>query len=282
MRLTLNSVFHRHHNHHGGCACALIQVKKKTSIEAEAERAILDALQAYAAAVEEAGLEIDPDAEEIIRAAFLEAFSPVVEGAAQLGAKQTGMPEDLLVDNPYTAAWLKQYSAELVTSVSRQTKDNIRELLASGMADHLTVAQTARAMRAVLPLNDRQSKAAQYVIDQAIEDGESQDDAVARGEKYARRLLSQRASLIARTEIIRGEAAGLQQSWQVARDEGYVSEKSKRKWIARASSKRICDLCADLAGQEVGMDEPFESDGEEIMMPPRHPACRCTMGLVTK
>ena len=38
-----------------------------------------------------------------------------------------------------------------------------------------------------------------------------------------------------------------------------------------------------MDGQEVGLSEPFlTGEGEEVMYPPAHPNCRCSIGLVFK
>lgn len=84
----------------------------------------------------------------------------------------------------------------------------------------------------------------------------------------------------ARTAMTGAQNAGRQAQMEDAEDMGI---KVKKRWLATLDS-RTRDTHAELDGQEVPVDEPFEVDGMEIMYPGDPNAepelvynCRCTM-----
>lgn len=83
---------------------------------------------------------------------------------------------------------------------------------------------------------------------------------------------SDRAEMIARTEVMTAANEGLAQSWDQAIKSGLLTGKENKVWIATAG---CCDGCDELDGEEVPLNDDF-SIGDD---PPAHPSCRCTMGL---
>lgn len=84
----------------------------------------------------------------------------------------------------------------------------------------------------------------------------------------------------ARTAMTGAQNAGRQARMEDAEEEGVMV---KKRWVATLDD-RTRDTHADLDGQEVPVDEPFEVDGFEIMYPGDPNAdpcmvynCRCTM-----
>lgn len=73
-----------------------------------------------------------------------------------------------------------------------------------------------------------------------------------------------RSEMIARTETAFGDVQGNLIGW---RDSGLVVGK---EWITGAG---CCDLCDELDGVVVGIDDDFPNDGGDA--PPLHPNCRC-------
>jgi HK97 family phage portal protein len=84
-----------------------------------------------------------------------------------------------------------------------------------------------------------------------------------------------RATVIARTEVVRSSNYG---TWQAHRLSGVVE---RRQWIATPDD-RTREEHADLDGEVVGIDEPFESGGSKAMapgdfgVPELDIQCRCT------
>ena len=96
-------------------------------------------------------------------------------------------------------------------------------------------------------------------------------------------LRRQRARTIARTEANDAISRGLTESWKRAADAGLSPPGTKKRWVAMAGDDRISEICEDLDGQEVGLNENFSSGAGEGFTgegPPAHPNCRSTMVLV--
>lgn len=184
------------------------------------------------------------------------------------------------LDNPYAREYAAEQTARLVTQVTESTRQAIRDLVGREFSEHMTTAEAARAMRPLIGLTSRDAGAVMNRQLAELADDIEPPIAQRRAEAYADRLLRNRATLIARTETIDSEGAGVQASWLTARDRGLLLPQTKRVWIA--GSKNTCGVCEFLNGQMVGLDEPFVDDaGEEYARPGAHPACECTMGLVT-
>lgn len=75
-----------------------------------------------------------------------------------------------------------------------------------------------------------------------------------------------RAGTIARTESVRSYSEGLLTF-------GNQSGATGKRW---ETSPSACVICAPMDGQEVGIDEQFDSGDDS---PPAHPNCRCSMYL---
>lgn len=96
----------------------------------------------------------------------------------------------------------------------------------------------------------------------AMEEGWSNDElASALVDNYA--FSEHRAETIARTETAFADTNGNKALYEAS---GLVESK---QWIVGAD---CCDICAELDGEVVGLDEKF-SDGSDC--PPGHPNCRC-------
>lgn len=84
--------------------------------------------------------------------------------------------------------------------------------------------------------------------------------------KDAHAFSAERAINIARTETARAQTDGSIAGWKAS---GVVGGK---QWSAAPD---CCDICQELDGKIVGLDEEFE-DGD----PPLHPSCRCGLDAV--
>lgn len=99
----------------------------------------------------------------------------------------------------------------------------------------------------------------------AMENGDSNDDLAATLEdNYG--FSADRADMIARTETAYADVAGNLEAYRAS---GVVAGK---KWI---TGEGCCDLCDELNGEVIGIDETFPTDDGDIDGPPYHPNCRC-------
>lgn len=151
--------------------------------------------------------------------------------------------------------------------------DNYRNLLETGSAEAL-----ARDLR------DRRYDS---TVARMFENGEPLDsDQIDRMvDRYRERLLALRADTIARTESLRVMSQARQEALeQAVEDVGADRSQVRRTWRA-SRDKRTRDTHREMDGQEVGIDEPFESpSGAFLRYPgdPRAPAgetinCRCVV-----
>lgn len=88
-----------------------------------------------------------------------------------------------------------------------------------------------------------------------------------------------RAELIATTEITRAYAEANQIVGEELAKE-FEGVPVVKIWFTNEDD-RVCEICGPLAGQEVAIDEKFNSD-LDISNPPAHPNCRCWTTTTTR
>lgn len=114
-------------------------------------------------------------------------------------------------------------------------------------------------------LSDTTTARVRELVDQALADGWSNDDlADALDEDGV--FGADRAETIARTETAAADVQGSLAGWEAS---GVVAQK---EWLTGAG---CCDLCTDLNGERVDLDDEFP-EGD----PPLHPNCRCDVSPV--
>jgi hypothetical protein len=179
--------------------------------------------------------------------------------------------------NPRAIAAAQRYSYDLVTDITTQTRAAIRRTIVAGQRGQLTVDQQADRIRRAIGLNEQQAVAVMNLDMGLREDGDlTEEQITARVARAVEDGLDYRAEMIARTESIRAAAAGQQELFYQAAENGMLGVDAQRAWVA---SPDACGLCLELDGVEVGLNEPWEADGEELMLPPAHPMCRCTIAI---
>lgn len=201
-----------------------------------------------------------------------DASAKAADGSIEPG---DGVPS-ILLDNPYAVQFLETQGAELVVGVTDATRNTIRAAVKAGMEEHLTVQQTARVIRSMVPLIQQHVGAVANLVRAQREAGVPGDRVAVLADQYARKLLAYRALNIAITETIRASAAGLQASWAAAEARGLIAPGAMQRWIGGGGS-RTCDICSALIGVEVPMGGEFPGGHKR---PPSHVSCRCSLGIV--
>jgi len=199
--------------------------------------------------------------------------------------KELSIPIAFNIRNPYSEKWIAENAANMVTLVTKETKQAIRRVILDGFQMGFAPRQMAKPIREMIGLTERDSRA---VLKYWAKLNEEADLSARRVDNmantYEEQLLRERALTIARTETINAANRGIEASWQVARDGGYILPETQREWIAAAGSCRTCKICMDYNGRKAPLDGPYVSPkyGEK-MGPPGHVCnCRCSQGLVTK
>lgn len=198
--------------------------------------------------------------------------------AGAIAADQTG---DLLnvsvtfnAANPRAVAWAERVGGRLISGINQTTREGLRAIIAGGIEAGTNPRETARAIRARIGLTSRQARAvATYYEELEAEGGR---DLAGKVERYAAKLLRQRAEMIARTETMAAVNEGQLELWRQARADGLLPAAVERTWVTTPDD-RLCPICEPMEGQTVALEEVFVSpeDGSEAMAPPIHPSCRC-------
>jgi F like protein len=216
---------------------------------------------------------------------FAATLSPIVEGmlgeAMAKAGKALTVPSDLGVGlrfdltNPRAVDFIRRRAAELVTRVTDDTRLVLRELIDRAFGEGIPPAKLARLIEQHIGLLPKHAVAAENFRIRLLADGKAQAQVDKLVERYTKKLLRYRATNIARTEIMTASNRGQDELWRQRAEKGLLDLSSaKRVWIASDP----CPICTELDGQEAGFNETFPGGYD---MPPIHPSCKCTLGLVT-
>jgi hypothetical protein len=174
---------------------------------------------------------------------------PLLEGLTEalalgtvqaLGNFASGISFEL--DNPRAVDYLAHHSAELVTGINQQTRDELRALFAVSRVDGWSYDKLAEELL---------SRFAYW------------------GTPQPQQHIKSRAHLIAVTELGDAYEEG---SIQVALQLQASGLRMLKKWLT-VSDGRVDPLCQSVA--ELGW-VPLDSLFGDVQRPPYHPACRCT------
>ncbi len=181
---------------------------------------------------------------------------------------------------PDAVQWARANAAEMVQAINVGTREAIRKRIMQAMADGEAPWEVAESLKSVIGLTARDV--------QAVENYRSAQMAVASrtaankaAAAYAKRLLINRATNIARTEVLKASNGGQQAYWKQGVAEKHLDPNAmEREWIATVPSERTCSICGRMDGQRAPIDGSFTVGGAPLEFPPAHPRCRCTTGLV--
>ena len=174
--------------------------------------------------------------------------------------------------DPRSIAWGTEQSARLVTAVTDEVRNQIRDVIGQAFTQNKTVVETARQLRTFIGLNQRQQNSLEKFI-QANIDAPNLDKLII---DYKKRAIKYRADMIARTEIITAESNGRYLGWTQAVEAGLADPNGMKRWSA-ASGERTCDTCGAMNGKSVKWDEPFPNG---VFNPPAHVMCRCSTSFL--
>lgn len=158
-----------------------------------------------------------------------------------MAKKQPSMGMDYTFDktNPAALKWAQKHAGELVTNVTKHTRELIREAVAANLEGEI---------------DDRELP---KFIESLIGD-------------------SKRAQLIAHNEVMTAANEGQRQLWNQAVKKGLIPKTAKKTWIITPDEK-VCPDCEAMDGVTVGLNDEYPNDMGDG--PPAHPRCRCTEGI---
>lgn len=201
---------------------------------------------------------------------------PIIGGSSPEGLQLTGSFD---MRNPAAVLWAQQHTGELIKQINDTSKQGIRQILTDAQAYGGHPYETARQIRQFIGLTDRQMKGVLNRQRELDEEGRPQAQVDRMIDAEIRRRIRARANTIARTETIAVSAAGQQLHWEDQLNKGYLDKDNMVKaWIVTPDD-RLCPICAAMQDEKTGIDQPFLFGGKA---PPRHPNCRCAIGLEEK
>ncbi len=233
---------------------------------------------------------------ELLGASLEISYTKVVEDAGNHEARAQGWPlrvevqkrdtaraqRDVRVPiNPFSIAYVREQSVKKVREISDQQRGLLREILVESFEEGQSSAAIVKDIEATVGLLSRERQWVANRRQLLIDEGANAAAADKRSARYAAQLLTKRGKRIARTETIDAYSQGLADSWQLAREEGFITANTMKQWVELTDSDRTCEICRGLARQAVPVDQPFMSDVlGAVDRPPAHPHCRCTSILV--
>lgn len=199
--------------------------------------------------------------------------------------------------NPYAIRAAQAQAGRLVLDISESTRRVINRTITQALMGELTPQGAARVISQTIGLDSRRAAAVvNYAnnLDPMLSDTRFQSAI----DRYARRMLMDRAETIARTEIMEASNMGLEEQWREGIRTGLLDSSATKQWVCTADD-RLCDECLSMDGQEVPVINLWLFDGRNRgqdvsdveddsaapgsvinVSPPLHPRCRCTMVLV--
>lgn len=194
----------------------------------------------------------------------------------QLAKNGIGMRFDLVDQAMVLQA--RQHGARLVVEVTQETRRAIREIVARSFSEGITPRDTAKLLREVVGLTSRQAKTVLKYRRALVKRGVSPADVERRTAAYGKRLVRQRAMVIARTETIAAATRGQLETWRVAQRVGLLPQAAMKVWITTPDD-RLCRFCRAMDGQLVPLNAQFAGWRGYVDGPPLHPRCRCAVAV---
>ena len=182
------------------------------------------------------------------------------------------------MSNPYAANYARSEVGRMISGITDTTLQGIRRLIEAGIEEGIDVRTTARSIRSMIGLTEQQTNwVMNYEYDLLQRGSVSIDEKV---ERYANKLIRNRAQTIARTESLDAMNAGQQAAWRAAVDQDMLPKDVEQIWIV-SDDERLCEICAPMEDQTAPMGGYFQTgDGRQVRRPPEpHPRCRCTVAL---
>jgi SPP1 gp7 family putative phage head morphogenesis protein len=199
-----------------------------------------------------------------------------VVGKLALQAAGVGVRFDIA--NPFAVAAARENGARFVTEVTAETRLALRTVVSRAFTEGIPPREAARLVRPLIGLTSRQAQAVLARRTDLVAAGLSRVAAARDAAAYAAKLLRYRATLIARTEIMRASNDGELSAWREAQRMGLLG-RAEKVWIVTPDD-RLCPRCRPLDGARAPLGSPFITLRGRLDGPPLHPSCRCTIGLV--
>ena len=217
-----------------------------------------------------------------------EKLNPMWLIAMQAGAQSINQQFGQIFDDSdvFVKQWLENHSGQLITLISEETRQAIRNVLIYCHNEGMTAKEIAQIIRPTIGLNARQATAnlryRNHVKQTILRDHPRISEEVAEQRahaaalKYSGKQHRYRADMIAQTELAFAYNRGAHESVRQAVANGLMG-RCEKVW-STAGTNRVCRRCRDLSGKVVGFDDKFFDSRFDLgETPPLHPRCRCVI-----
>lgn len=154
---------------------------------------------------------------------------------------------------------VRQDAAKLVVGVGQDSITSIRTILEANYLDGFGARAAGRIIRSVVGLLPSHAVAVGNYSNMLLERSTPEPVRSHMVETYARRLLTYRATNIARTETISAANAGQLQGWIEMANRGVLQRSRTRVVWVVTEDDRLCPWCAPMDGVTVELGELFVS-----------------------
>lgn len=178
------------------------------------------------------------------------------------------------VQNLPVINWARTRGLELVTDLTEQQLLATQGIILDALGGNLARETVAPLIELTIDLHPTQAKWVQDRLARDLASGMSRQEAYVQSRAFTEQLLRQRAMVIARTEIMAAENMGQLEAWRQASRDGLLPKEARKVWVMGPGA---CPTCAQVNGRAVKLEDPFPV--VDVLVPPAHPNCRCTVGL---
>jgi len=212
------------------------------------------------------------------------AFKRATKGAIGQGFPKTGFVGRFDYTDPRTTEYALQQSAKLVTNMTGQMKDMVREIVGRAFTDRIPVYDTAEQLASVINLTKRQEITLGKFTDlnraRLMEEGYSGRRLDTKlnqlVERQYRKMVEQRSKVIARNEILVAENNGRFLGFEQSIEQGWASPTSVKRW-STSTDERTCTICMPMNGMSIQWNQYYPNG---VFNPPAHIMCRCSISLL--
>jgi len=237
-----------------------------------------------------------------------------VVGASEESIKVLPAPKAAAIvgtANPKVREFIAQQVGNLVVDITEESRKSVRNAITASFDQALTPRRAAKLMQETVGLTEKQNF---QLMNRQLREFEKRDRLRGRltslqnrglgtsksalkikrdlsnltDSKIEKRISTsalraqkQRSITIARTELTRATNQGQIETWITASNDGLIDGDQARKVWVVVPDDRLSNICADLDGKSVGLNEKFivAQTGEAVDGPPAHPNCRSAVSL---
>jgi hypothetical protein len=212
------------------------------------------------------------------------AFKRAIKGDIGKGFPKTGFVGRFDYTDPRSTEYALKQSAKLVTNMTGQMKDRVREVVGRAFTENIPVYDTAKELRSVINLTKRQELTLgkfndlnrARLMDEGLSGRKLETKLSELTDRQYKKMISQRSKVIARNEILEAESAGRSLGFEQSVEQGWASPVSMKRW-STSTDERTCTICMPMNGMSVQWNQYFPNG---VFDPPAHIMCRCSISLL--